>query len=76
VRRRPSQIGARNDGLRGERFPNCFCQQLFGCRRQLGALYKPDTFQREERDRIAQIGRNAVHQHRDGSLFSLVEISP
>jgi hypothetical protein len=30
----------------------------------------------EERDRIAQIGRNAVHQHRDGSLFSLVEISP
>jgi hypothetical protein len=31
---------------------------------------------RFKRDRIAQISRNAVHQHRDGSLFSLVEISP
>jgi hypothetical protein len=69
-------IGARNDELRGERIPSCFGQQLFCCWRQLGACYQPDAFQGEERHRIAQAGRNTVHQHRDGALFILVKVSP
>lgn len=72
----PNIIGARNDELRGERLPNGFCQQLFCYWRQLGACYQPDAFQGEERYRITQVGRNAVHRHRDGALFILVEVSP
>jgi hypothetical protein len=62
--------------LRGECLPSAFCHQSLCCWRQLGACYQPNAFQGQVRHRIAQLAGNTVQQHRESSLFILVEVTP
>lgn len=66
---------ARDDRLRELVQKRC-CEHFFCCRRQSGASDETDAFQSQESNRVAELNRDSVSQHRNDALLIRVEISP